>query len=178
MVLVDPQVYGPFCKSLIHLLRNAVDHGIEDPDTRLLADKNEVASIRCCVHATADHLRLTISDDGSGIDPARIRAKAVELGKLGNTEAAELDDAEVLKLIFLDGLTTRSEANTISGRGVGLAAVHQELESLGGMVQLDSTLGQGTQFVFTLPHRPTTAEINGDRKRAASLMDRAGTAAK
>ncbi|MBK7002519.1 MAG: AAA family ATPase [Rhodoferax sp.] len=169
MALVDPQVYGPFCKSLVHLLRNAVDHGIEDLDTRLMADKNEVASIRCCVKTGTDHLTLTFSDDGQGIDPTYIRAKALELGK---TQATDLMDAEALKLIFLDGLTTRSEVSTISGRGVGLAVVYQELERLGGMVQVDSTLGQGTQFVFTLPYRPTTAEIN--EKQAVYLMDKAG----
>ncbi|MBK7002520.1 MAG: hypothetical protein IPH35_21965 [Rhodoferax sp.] len=173
VALVDPQIYGPFCKSLIHLLRNAVDHGIEDPDTRLMADKNEVASIRCRVQTGTDHLTLTFSDDGQGIDPTYIRAKALEMGK---TQAADLMDAEALKLIFLDGLTTRTEVNSISGRGVGLAAVYQELERVGGTVQLDSTLGQGTQFIFTLPYQPTTAEI--DRKRPVHLMDRAETAAK
>ncbi|MBK7002518.1 MAG: AAA family ATPase [Rhodoferax sp.] len=167
MALIDPEVYGPFCKSLVHLLRNAVDHGIEDPDTRLMADKNEVARIRCRVQTGTDHLTLTFSDDGQGIDPAYIRAKALELGK---TQATDLIDAQALKLIFLDGLTTRSEVSTISGRGVGLAAVYQELERLGGMVQVDSTLGQGTQFVFTLPYRPTVPVTQG--QHTSKLTDR------
>lgn len=156
-VPVDPTVFGPFCKSLVHLFRNAVDHGIEDADTRLLADKSETASIHCTIHATDDQLTFKISDDGCGIDVARVRAKAIELGKLDALESSALNDADVLMLIFADGVTTRDHISPISGRGVGLSAVQHELEQLGGRAQIESTMGQGSCFTFTLPYHPPVA---------------------
>ncbi|MBK7005283.1 MAG: transporter substrate-binding domain-containing protein [Burkholderiales bacterium] len=156
-VPVDPTIFGPFCKSLVHLFRNAVDHGIEDADTRLLADKSETASIHCTIHATDDQLTFKISDDGCGIDVARVRAKAIELGKLDALESSALNDADVLMLIFADGVTTRDHISPISGRGVGLSAVQHELEQLGGRAQIESTMGQGSCFTFTLPYHPPVA---------------------
>jgi PAS domain S-box-containing protein len=166
---VDPDVYGGFCKSLIHLFRNAVDHGIEDPDTRLMADKDETATIRCTVRAAGDHLTLTIEDDGRGIDPAVILAKALEMGTAAATLAA-MSDAETLLLIFAEGLTTRDEVSAISGRGVGLSAVMQELTRLGGTVRVQSVIGQGARFDFTLPYHPVAVTEGGAVHRQADTF--------
>lgn len=149
--LVDPRTIGPFVRSLVHVLRNAVDHGIEDPDTRLLADKDEAATISCQVESKLDRLTLTISDDGAGIDPAHIRARAATLQL---DEARMSDDAEILQLIFANGFSTRLTTNGVSGRGVGLAAVRQAAEEIGGAVAVESTLGEGTRLIFSLPHLP------------------------
>lgn len=154
---LDPEVYGPFCKVLAHLFRNAIDHGIEDADTRLMAGKEETATICCMVSTANGRLTLTIRDDGRGIDPALIRAKALELGQASADEAAMMSDAQALMLIFADGLTTRGEVSAISGRGMGLSAVQQELARLGGTVRVESTLGAGTRFEFTLPYQPSSA---------------------
>lgn len=159
---VDPEIFGPFCKALVHLFRNAVDHGIEDADTRLLADKNETASLRCEVHTHADHLTLTIADDGRGIDVARVRAKALEKGLLTDEEAKTLADEQVLPLIFADGITTRDEVGVISGRGVGLSALAQELRKIGGTVRVNAVLGQGTRFEFTLPFQAARTALAQD----------------
>jgi PAS domain S-box-containing protein len=149
---VDPDIYGPFCKSLVHLFRNAVDHGIEDADTRLMAEKDETATIRCAVHTEDEQLILTIADDGCGIDVAHIKEKAIEQGKVSAAEAAAMSEAEALMLVFAEGVTTSDSITTISGRGVGLSAVRQELVQLGGTVQVESVPGQGSRFTFTLPY--------------------------
>ncbi|UTH74664.1 ATP-binding protein [Chromobacterium sp. IIBBL 290-4] len=152
--LVDPARYGPFCKSLVHVFRNAVDHGIEDADTRLLADKSEVAAIHCELTRLPGVLRLTIADDGRGLDAAQLRASAARKKLLPAEAAAALDDAAAYRLILLDGFTTRQTADAVSGQGVGLAATHKELLRLGGELRIESTPGQGAAFVFTLPYSP------------------------
>jgi PAS domain S-box-containing protein len=172
-VSVDPDVYGSFCKSLVHLFRNAIDHGIEDVDTRLLADKDEMATIRCEVSTAGDHLILTITDDGCGIDVEKIRAKAIEQRKVGAGDdvalgqMASMSDADAMLLIFADGITTSDTVTAISGRGVGLSAVQQELLHIGGTVRVESTLGQGTRLEFTLPYQASAA----DSKRADIYED-------
>jgi ABC-type amino acid transport substrate-binding protein/signal transduction histidine kinase len=155
--LVDPDAWGPFCKSLVHLFRNAVDHGIEDPDTRLLADKDETATIRCRIRTDDDHLLLSIEDDGRGIDAALIRARTLDRELAGVDAVAAMGDEEALLLIFADGLSTRDEVSAISGRGVGLSVVQQELARLGGIVAVHSVVGRGTRFDFTLPYKPAPA---------------------
>lgn len=85
--MVDPKLYGPFCKSLVHVFRNAVEHGIEDPDTRLLADQDDLANIRCLVRVGSDHINLCIEDDGRGMATDVLRDKAVEKGLLSVSEA-------------------------------------------------------------------------------------------
>lgn len=150
--LVEPDVLGPFCKALVHLFRNAVDHGIEDADTRFMADKAETARIHCEVRTVGERLILGIRDDGAGIDAGALRAKALEKGIIGPADA--MGDEEAWMLVFADGLSTREEVSAISGRGVGLGVVQQELTKLGGTVLVKSVLGQGTCFEFNLPYQP------------------------
>lgn len=150
--LVDPDRYGPFCKSLVHLFRNAVDHAIEDVDTRFLANKPETAQIHCEIRATSTQIRLGIQDDGCGMDPGALRARAIEQGLISGDTT--MDDDTALMLIFTDGLTTRNHIDTVSGRGIGLSAVREALDQLGGTVSVTSTLGQGSRFEFSLPYHP------------------------
>ncbi|POZ62238.1 ATP-binding protein [Chromobacterium alticapitis] len=150
--LVDPVRYGAFCKTLIHVFRNAVDHGIEDPDTRLLADKSEAAAIECRIEAAACKLVLSIEDDGRGIDPAAVRAAARARGLLAAD--AEPDEAETLRLVLADGLSTHASPDALSGRGVGLSACYQELLRLGGELHIASAIGRGARLTFSLPYEP------------------------
>ncbi|MBD8527218.1 transporter substrate-binding domain-containing protein [Pseudomarimonas arenosa] len=149
---VDPAVLGPFCRSLSHVLRNAVDHGIEDPDTRLLADKPELGSIVCRGRVDAGRLILSIEDDGCGLDLAAIAAKAADLGLIDAGETESFDLADAGRMLFADGFSTRASADVVSGRGVGLAAVRVELERIDGDYRVESVSGKGTRFVFSLPY--------------------------
>lgn len=153
---VDPDVHGAFCKSLVHVFRNAVDHGIEDPDSRLLADKDETATIRCSVQTDVGRLTIAIEDDGKGVDVDAVKARALATGLISVETAATIADSDVFDLIFSEGLSTRSEVSDISGRGIGLSAVRQELDRLGGHMHVESEPGRRTRLEFTLPYLPTS----------------------
>jgi len=150
-VPVDPRILGPFCKSLVHVFRNCIDHGIEDADSRLAAGKHESGRIHCRIERSGARLHLSISDDGRGIDPEQIRVKAVERGLITAETATRLSEAEVLRLIFTDRLSTREQVTEVSGRGIGLGACLRELEHVGGTVEVVSTPGAGSAFCFSLP---------------------------
>ncbi|MGE5504582.1 MAG: ATP-binding protein, partial [Actinomycetota bacterium] len=144
-VRVDPEVYGPFLRSLGHVFRNAVDHGIEDPDSRLAAGKNEMGAIRCTVARRDDALLIEIADDGGGIDVEALRRRAA---RRAGVAAGDWDLAE---LVFAHGVSARAEASEVSGRGVGMAAVRAAVAELGGTIHVASEPGRGTSFVFSLP---------------------------
>ena len=163
--LIDPDKYGPFLKSLVHVFRNAVDHGLEDADTRLLADKAETGRIRVGAKASAHELSLVVADDGRGIDPSQLRRRAHELGLVSASDAETTSDEAALQWIFADGFTTRERVSDLSGRGVGLAAVRQELSRLRGKVSVESRLGQGTRFSFSLPYAPAIKLGSARRKQ-------------
>jgi ligand-binding sensor domain-containing protein/signal transduction histidine kinase len=153
-VQVDPRVLTPFCKSLVNVFRNCVDHGIEDPESRLRAGKSEIGRIHCRIEQHQDYYLLCIGDDGRGIDVEQIRNRVVERGLISAEQAQARSSAMVLRFIFMDGLSTRDLVSELSGRGVGLAATLSEIEKLGGTVELVSTPGQGTEFRFMLPLKP------------------------
>ena len=160
-VWIDPQAYRSFLRSLTHVFRNAVVHGIEDPDTRLEMGKEETGNIICSVHADADCLRLSIADDGAGIDIEALRQRAVAAGLFGPGEIATVPDEQIVDLIFLDNIGTQQETTELAGRGVGLAAVRSETRNLNGRVTVRTTAGQGTQFVFTLPFQTDMIQRSG-----------------
>lgn len=140
-VLLDPGRHGPFLRTLGHIFRNAVAHGIETPDERAEAGKAEAGAIRCDIQVSDTEIRFDIADDGRGLDVARLAAKA----------EAGLSREQTLELIFRDGLTTSDEATDISGRGVGLAAVRAAAAELGGQVHVSSRDGLGTTFHIQVP---------------------------
>jgi two-component system chemotaxis sensor kinase CheA len=150
-ILVNPDFYSDFTKSLVHVFRNAVDHGLEAPDERLDNDKDEYGKIHVSLTSTEKHILLTIKDDGRGIDAATIRDKLVESGLKMLEEVEKLTDAEAVQLIFADGFSTKEDVNELSGRGVGLAAVFEELTKLGGFLTVQTEINQGTEFAFNLP---------------------------
>jgi two-component system, chemotaxis family, sensor kinase CheA len=134
--------------SLLHLVQNAVDHGLEAEDER--GDKAPVGSLVISAQAAGPSVVLTVEDDGRGIDPQDLRRTAARTGRFGPT-GPEASDEEILDLVFEDGFSTREEVSTLSGRGVGLSVVRRQVEGLGGSVRVQSTPGEGTRFVLTVP---------------------------
>jgi ABC-type amino acid transport substrate-binding protein len=148
-VLVDPSRFGSLAKSLIHVFRNAVDHGLESPDERAAAGKDESGRITCRIAAGLGVVRIEVAEDGRGVDIPAVRSRAFELGLAGAEELAAMDDASLLRLLFRDGFTSRRVAGELSGRGVGLAAVWAEAVRLGGGVELENHPGKGTRLIVT-----------------------------
>jgi two-component system chemotaxis sensor kinase CheA len=142
--------YGEFLRSLVHVFRNAVDHGIEVPEERLLGGKAADGSIRCEVHVGADSLEIAIADDGLGVDRPMLEDKLVAAGN----GRAQVEGFSLEELMFREGLSSRSTASEVSGRGIGLAAVKAALDRLGGSVAVETERGAGTRVRFRLPTNP------------------------
>jgi len=151
-IMVNGDYYRDFTKSLVHVFRNSLDHGIEDPDERLALGKNPAAAITCQMTVHPGFIRITITDDGSGIDLAKIRAKALAQGMLSGPPA-DTPDEDLLALIFADQFSTREETTLLSGRGVGLAAVRSECDKLDATIQVVNHPGKGCEFIFELPYQ-------------------------
>ncbi len=151
-IKVDPEVYSSFIKSLVHVFRNAVDHGIETPDMRVEGGKEEEASLTCNVKSQKDEgIVITIADDGKGINLEKLRDIAVKKEIFTRDEAIKTSKNKILNLIFLQDFTTLKNVTNISGRGVGLSSVHHELRKLNGNVKIDTKQNQGTCFKFHIP---------------------------
>jgi len=136
---------------LIHLIRNSVDHGIESPEQRLAAGKSERGRITLTARHEQGRIILTVEDDGGGIDGAKLRKSALQKGLITEEEAASLTEEQSVDLIFLAGLSTAQKVTDISGRGVGLDIVNTNIQRVNGSVQVETRLGQGTQFQIVLP---------------------------
>jgi two-component system, chemotaxis family, sensor kinase CheA len=136
---------------LLHLVRNSVDHGIEKPEARAAAGKSRVGLVRLSASQRGGQIVVSISDDGGGMDPARLRQKALEKGVISAEEAEALDDRDSLQLIFRAGFSTAAEVSDVSGRGVGMDVVRDTIEKLKGSIVLESTPGAGTRMELRLP---------------------------
>ncbi len=148
---LDRSVIEVIGDPLIHLLRNAVDHGIESPQERIAAGKPPTGAILLAAAHEEGHVVITVRDDGRGIDQERIRQSAVSRGLLSEEDAAQLDDDAVISLIFQPNLSTAGQVTGVSGRGVGLDVVRTNVKRLGGAVVVESEVGRGTTFRVTLP---------------------------
>lgn len=136
---------------LLHLVRNALDHGIEPPPARVARGKHREGALSIRVERTGNLVNIEVEDDGSGLDAARIRDVAIKRNLLTAEEAAAMDERDVHQLVFRPGFSTRTDITEISGRGVGLDVVRSAAQSLGGHLELHTTLGSGSRFVMTLP---------------------------
>jgi len=136
---------------LVHLLRNALDHGIETPEERQRLNKPSLGSVVVAAAQRGGTVVIEIEDDGAGIEPESIRRAAIERGLITEAEVAAMNDREVLRLVFHPGFSTKVDVSEVSGRGVGLDVVARNVERLGGRVDIQSTPGSGTRFVVTLP---------------------------
>ncbi|MBI1425383.1 MAG: chemotaxis protein CheA [Gammaproteobacteria bacterium] len=148
---LDKNLVEALADPLVHLVRNAVDHGIEMPNEREAAGKTREGTVVLTAAQEGDHILLTIEDDGKGMDPAKLRAKAVEKGLMDTEAAARLDNKEVFNLIFMPGFSTKDQISDISGRGVGMDVVKTRIAQLNGTVEIDSTLGKGSRLSIKLP---------------------------
>jgi two-component system chemotaxis sensor kinase CheA len=148
---VDKTILDELNDPLVHLVRNAVDHGVESREDRAAAGKTGRSVVRLSAMQAGDHIVVAIADDGRGMRPEVIRAKAVEKGLLGADEAALLDDRQALALIFLPGFSTKAAVTDVSGRGVGMDVVKTQVERLKGRVEIDSQPGRGTRIAIRLP---------------------------
>ncbi|MDD5214377.1 MAG: ATP-binding protein [Methylococcales bacterium] len=150
-IWIDPHNYQAFLRSLVHVFRNAVAHGIEHPEARWEAEKEEAGKITCYVAIVEDVIKLTITDDGAGINLDSLREKIIATGIYSAKEVQALSNDEVAKFIFMDNFSTQQEITELAGRGIGLSAVQNETQKIGGNVIVKTVAGQGTQFIFTLP---------------------------
>lgn len=148
---IDKRILEQLGDPLIHLLRNALDHGIETPDRRRQRGKPETGTIRLGARQEGSKVVITMEDDGAGIDPRQVREQAVRKGFLDEGASQNLTDAQILDLIFLSGFSTSSLVTDVSGRGVGMDVVRTNVEKLKGQVQVSSEAGKGSHFVVTLP---------------------------
>ena len=158
-VEVDKAIADGLFEPMLHLLRNAVDHGVEMPDARRAAGKPETAILRVSARSVGDTVQITVEDDGRGLDLARIREVAAARG-LGTAEAlADLGDSEIAQLVFAPGFSTARVVSDISGRGVGLDAVRGAVTALGGQVAVESEFGKGARMRLSLPVQVRLARL-------------------
>ncbi|MCL5982899.1 MAG: chemotaxis protein CheA [Firmicutes bacterium] len=148
---LDRSIVNQIGDPLVHLLRNAVDHGIESPAERVSAGKQEMATIQLEARHEGSYVMVRVSDDGRGIDPGKVRAKALEKGILSALEVQRLSDEEAVRLIFDNGFSLAEQVTDISGRGVGMDAVRTVIESMNGSTEVKTAVGQGTHFYIRLP---------------------------
>jgi len=148
---LDKLMVEDLADPLMHLIRNAIDHGIDTPEARRAQGKPQRGIVRLTAFPKGNHVVITVEDDGNGIDPQRVLAKAREKGLVEDELDVERDRKEVLDLIFLPGFTTNETVTEISGRGVGMDVVKRNVSRLSGMIDIETELGAGTAFSLTLP---------------------------
>lgn len=148
---LDRTLVDALADPLIHLLRNAIDHGIESPSERVRTGKPRVGNVRLSAQQQGDHIAIEVSDDGVGMDPERLRTKAREKGLVDSDTAARMSPEECLQLIFLPGFSTKSEVSEISGRGVGMDVVQARVKELSGRISIHSERGKGSKFLIRVP---------------------------
>jgi two-component system chemotaxis sensor kinase CheA len=158
-VEVDKQIADGLFEPLLHLVRNALDHGIELPDARDAAGKPREGRLSLQIARDGEDIVVALADDGAGIDPAHIRAIAVKRGLLDHEAAQQLADTAAMGLIFTPGFSTAASVGGVSGRGVGMDAVQAAVDRLRGRIEIDSVVGQGTRFRLRLPANALTTRL-------------------
>ncbi len=156
---VDKQIADGLFEPLLHLVRNAIDHGIEDTAGRARAGKPSTGSLTLAIRREADDIVVTLADDGAGIDRDHIRVVAIARGLISAEGGASLSDASTLALIFARGFSTAQTVSNVSGRGVGMDAVQAAIDRLRGRIEIDSVVGRGTRFTLRLPANAITTRL-------------------
>ncbi|WP_062385959.1 chemotaxis protein CheA [Pseudomonas abietaniphila] len=172
---LDKNLVEALADPLVHLVRNAVDHGIESPEEREASGKSRGGRVVLSAEQEGDHILLSISDDGKGMDPAVLRAIAVKRGVMDKDAADRLSDTDCYNLIFAPGFSTKTEISDVSGRGVGMDVVKTKIAQLNGSINIYSTKGQGSKIVIkvplTLAIMPTLMVMLGDQAFAFPLVN-------
>lgn len=148
---LDKNLVEALADPLVHLVRNAVDHGVEMPDEREASGKSRMGRVVLSAEQEGDHILLSISDDGKGMDPSILRAKAVEKGLMDKDAADRLSESDCYNLIFAPGFSTKTEISDVSGRGVGMDVVKTKISQLNGSINIFSAKGQGSKIVIKVP---------------------------
>lgn len=148
---LDKSIVEEIGDPLVHLIRNACDHGVEGKEERLAAGKSEQGKVELKAYNEGNHIVVEIKDDGSGMDPNVLKAKAVEKGLISDREADTMSDKEAYALVFKAGFSTAKVVTNVSGRGVGMDVVKTNIEKLNGIIDVDSVLGEGTTFKLKIP---------------------------
>jgi len=136
---------------LVHLVRNAVDHGVESPEERMAVGKKPQSLIQLTAEQVGDHIQIEITDDGKGMNPDALRRKAIEKGLIDQETANGLDEKQCLQLIFMPGFSTKDQISSVSGRGVGMDVVRTNIQKLNGRIDINSIPGEGTRISISLP---------------------------
>ncbi len=172
---LDKNLVEALSDPLVHLVRNSVDHGIELPDERERSGKPRVGRVTLSAEQEGDHILLMIEDDGAGMDPEKLRQKAVEKGIYDQDAADRLTKTECYNLIFAAGFSTKEQISDVSGRGVGMDVVKTKIGQLNGMINVESELGKGSRIVIkvplTLAIMPTLMIMLGDQSFALPLVN-------
>jgi two-component system chemotaxis sensor kinase CheA len=148
---LDRTVIDEIGDPLMHMLRNAADHGLEQTIERLKLGKPQVGTIRLDAYQDGNNVTIEVSDDGAGVDVEKIKRKALEKGQITEEQAEYMTDKEAIDLLFMPAFSTAEKISDVSGRGVGLDVVKNKIEGLGGDVEVRSKLGEGTTFIVRLP---------------------------
>jgi two-component system chemotaxis sensor kinase CheA len=148
---IDKTMIEDLSDPIIHLIRNAVDHGVETIEDRRAAGKPEKAPVRLEARQEGDHIVLIIADDGRGMNAEKLRAKAMEKGLITDEEANTMDERQSFNLVFLPGFSTKDVASDVSGRGVGMDVVKTNIQKLNGSIEIKSSPGKGSTFIISLP---------------------------
>ncbi|MEG5058998.1 response regulator [Microcoleus sp. A2-C5] len=173
-ILIDKMIVDQLYDPMTHLVNNAITHGIEAPDVRLAAGKPAVGKITIRAFHQGNQTVVSVSDDGAGIDPQKVKAKAIKQGLLTAAQAQRMSRSEVYNLLFMPGFSTQEQATEYAGRGVGMNVVETSLHEIRGTVGIDSTLGKGTVFTIRLPLVLSISKALtciSDRARIAFPMD-------
>lgn len=172
---LDKNLVEALADPLVHLVRNAVDHGIEMPEERETSGKARTGRVVLSAEQEGDHILLSISDDGKGMDPNILRAKAVEKGLMDKDAADRLSESDCYNLIFAPGFSTKTEISDVSGRGVGMDVVKTKISQLNGSINIFSAKGQGSKIVIkvplTLAIMPTLMVMLGNQAFAFPLVN-------
>jgi len=148
---IDKTMIEDLADPIIHLIRNAVDHGVEDPAERIAAGKPQKAIVKLAAHQEGDHIMITVTDDGHGMNAEKLRGKALERGLITDEEANAMDERQSFNLVFLPGFSMAQKVSDVSGRGVGMDVVRTNIQKLNGTIDIRSQQGKGTTFVIGLP---------------------------
>ncbi|HTJ50766.1 MAG TPA: chemotaxis protein CheA [Cyclobacteriaceae bacterium] len=148
---IDRNILQVISDSLIHLIRNSIGHGIENAETRIKLGKQAEGTITLSARSESDTVVIKITDDGAGIDPHKIKTKAIQKGLLSTNDATQMSDRDLIMLIFEPGFSTMDHVTAISGRGVGMDVVKKAIDSIGGSVEVESVIDIGTTFTLRLP---------------------------
>ncbi|MBI2355437.1 MAG: chemotaxis protein CheA [Deltaproteobacteria bacterium] len=146
---LDKLIVEDISDPMMHIIRNAIDHGIETPELREALGKDEKGTIRISSYQKGNHVVIEVEDDGGGIDIERIKSKALQKGLV--QDVGDLSDKEALDLIFMPGFSTNDEVSEVSGRGVGMDVVRNNIAAISGMVDIETVKGAGTRFIITIP---------------------------